>query len=71
MSLLLQFIVAVSSTVTASGILYISRVAQKERQRIEENEERSKHNRLALYRMGEVNHPERAEHTLTQNNGGN
>lgn len=51
---LLQYVIAVSSTLTATMLVYIAREAHEARRTINQNEERSMVNRAALRREGIV-----------------
>lgn len=48
----LQYVIALSSALTATGVGYIAREAHEARQTISENEERSTVNRAVLRREG-------------------
>jgi len=48
----LQYVIAFSSTLTASAVIYIAREAHEARRTINENEERSMVNRAILRREG-------------------
>ena len=50
----LQYVIALSSALTATGVAYIAREAHEARQQIAENEERSVVNRAVLRREGMI-----------------
>lgn len=76
MSLLLQYVLTVSSTVTATGIVYIAREAHKARNQVEandrrsrENKRRSTQNRRVLYREGLLKPSQRRPVEIEENDG--
>lgn len=49
---ILQYVIAFTSTLTATGVVYIAREAHEAHQTIADNEERSTTNRAVLEREG-------------------
>lgn len=63
MSVVLQYVIAVSSVLTASGVIFIAKEAHQTHQTVYDNEERSLTNREVLQREGLVRLEEQLEDT--------
>lgn len=63
MSAMLQYVIAVSSVFTASGVIFIAKEAQQTHHTVYDNEERSLTNREVLQREGLVRLEEQLDDT--------